>query len=208
VVETFLRTWRNQHELRTLCGFLGLLVVLYWLFLLPNTENFEISGEQCAELQKVWSEKFQKDFRFSEETITDLADCTDPIAGVAQGLLLLSTITFNIPDDEISLNYYEWAKDLKPVFHTRPMISLALQEGFNSHVPCRISEHGFCDEALLTNPLDGGAYNYNFLLYHHIRQYSDASPANKRRAKRLMRETFEKRFNFKSADAAETYDLD
>jgi len=85
VVETFLRTWRNQHELRTLCGFLGLLVALYWLFLLPNTENFEISGEQCAELQKVWSEKFQKDFRFSEETITEINTCVILTVGFTNG---------------------------------------------------------------------------------------------------------------------------
>ena len=61
-----------------------------------------------------------------------------------------------------------------------------LDQGFNSHVPCKRFPDSICDLRLEENPINGGAYNYNILFLHHLRQYSDADRQTKRRAKKLM----------------------
>ncbi|MEM9279194.1 MAG: hypothetical protein AAGA76_11525 [Pseudomonadota bacterium] len=83
-----------------------------------------------------------------------------------------------------------------------------IEEGFNSHVVCIKDTERLCDQRLEADPSTGGAYNYNVLFLHHIRQYSDASAQNKRRAKKLMQEIFDGRFNSVNPDDRTKYGLD
>ena len=126
-----------------------------------------------------------------------------------KGLMLNSAGLSKISDKKITVSTIILEKN-NPVEIANVIVHEVrhLEEGFNSHVPCTRDWTLRCDQRLEDNPLEGGAYNYNMVFLHHIRQFSDADEASKRRAKRLMQTIFEKRFNLINPKHRELYGVD
>lgn len=83
-----------------------------------------------------------------------------------------------------------------------------LEEGFNSHVKCRLDRERLCDAQLEKDPSTGGAYNHNILFLHQILEYSNADRQTKNRAKKLMQNIFDTRFNAVNPGDREKFGID
>ncbi|MEP1209291.1 MAG: hypothetical protein ABJM29_05665 [Rhizobiaceae bacterium] len=83
-----------------------------------------------------------------------------------------------------------------------------LEEGINTHVPCQRDRSMVCDAALIDDPQNGGAYNFNIYFLHLVRQHSNASAFHKKLAQRQMQTIFNNHFNQLPPDAAEKYQLE
>ena len=83
-----------------------------------------------------------------------------------------------------------------------------LEEGANTHVPCKRDSAKICDAALLDQPQKGGAYNFNIYFLDLVRQRSNASDLHKKLARRDMQKIFDTHFNTLPEGAAKRYDLD
>ncbi len=82
-----------------------------------------------------------------------------------------------------------------------------LQEGVNSHVPCKRQRNTTCDARLEENLLEGGAYNYNVLYLHRLIEYGTISRSQKYSASTLLEDVLETRINAISAKAFQKYSL-
>ena len=83
-----------------------------------------------------------------------------------------------------------------------------LEEGVNTHVPCKRDSTKICDAELLDQPQEGGAYNFNIYFLDLVRQRSNASEFHKKLARRDMQKILNAHFNKLPEGAAERYDLD
>ncbi|MGI9352712.1 MAG: hypothetical protein ACR2O3_14200 [Rhizobiaceae bacterium] len=126
-----------------------------------------------------------------------------------KGLMLNSAGLSDITEKRIALSTIILEKN-NPVEIANVIIHEVrhLEEGFNSHVPCTRDWALTCDQRLNDDPFEGGAYNFNMVFLHHVRQFSDADDTSKRRARKLMQPIFEKRFNLISPKDREKYGLD
>lgn len=70
-----------------------------------------------------------------------------------------------------------------------------LDQGYNSHVPCRTDKKSRCDLRLEDDPLTGGAYNYNVVFYDQLVRGDDARRSMKYAASKLLRAILETKFN-------------
>ena len=70
-----------------------------------------------------------------------------------------------------------------------------LEQGINTHVPCKAETGLTCDRRLDLNPNVGDAYSYNMLFLHQVRQSERATRYEKKLAAREMQSIFDKRFN-------------
>jgi len=232
----------NKRELKSLLLFFATLAAIYVFFVVPKMEDFSLSAGECDELNHLWQAKYRTDFEFTDWPVEEF-DCLSEDSGMARALYFIDTLEIHAPDDATKIDFYEWAKGIKPHFNKRPMIALAgsslferneitinsaillknnpveiagtlihelrhLDEGYNSHVACAKNPAKACDARLEENPLSGGAYNYNFLFYHQVREFSNASAFEKKLARQLMQETFDEKFNDTPANARTRYDLD
>ncbi len=82
-----------------------------------------------------------------------------------------------------------------------------LEEGKNTHVPCRREPSKMCDPSLLDDPQKGGAYNFNIYFLDLVRHHSNASTLHKKLARRDMQKIFETFFNSLPDNAAQRYQL-
>lgn len=232
----------NRREFKSLLLFFVTLAAIYVFFVMPKVNDFSLSERQCNTLNHLWQTKYRTDFEFTDWPVKEF-DCLSESSGMARALHFIDTLQIYPPDDEAKIDFYEWAKGIKPRFNKRPMVTLAgsslferneitinsaillknnpveiagtlihelrhLDEGYNSHVACAKSPTKACDARLEENPLSGGAYNYNFLFYHQVREFSNASAFEKKLARHLMQETFDEKFNATPANARTRYDLD
>jgi len=83
-----------------------------------------------------------------------------------------------------------------------------LEETKNTHVPCEREPSQSCDASLLTDPQNGGAYNFNIYFLDQVRQNSNASAFHKKLASREMQVIFNNRFNQMSENAPTRYQLE
>lgn len=82
-----------------------------------------------------------------------------------------------------------------------------LEQGINTHVPCRADSGLTCDRRLDLNPQTGDAYSYNMLFLHQVRLSSTATRYEKTLAKREMQRIFDVRFNQVDPDLHKTLKL-
>lgn len=232
----------NKSELQSLVIFFGILAIFYMVFVLPQIDDFQLSDQKCEELNRLWLTKYQDDFDFSAEWPIDEFDCLSEDSGMARALHFLDTLIIEPPEGEPAVDFYEWAKSLKPRFNKRIMRQFAgysflennqidlnaitlgqnnpvqiagiiihelrhLEEGYNSHVPCKNNPLLTCDALLEEQPQQGGAYNYNVYFYHQVRQFSNASSYEKKLARQLMQTTFDEKINSTSANDRQRYDV-
>jgi hypothetical protein len=83
-----------------------------------------------------------------------------------------------------------------------------LEEGYNTHVPCKNDKKLTCDSRLEDNPAKGGAYNYNILFLNQLRYSPKADRTVKRVAKKEMLRLLASKFNEVGATALQKYALD
>ncbi len=70
-----------------------------------------------------------------------------------------------------------------------------LDQGYNSHVPCKTDSKNQCDMRLENDPLNGGAYSYNVAFYDQLRQDVNATRSIEYVASKLLKSTIEGKFN-------------
>ena len=70
-----------------------------------------------------------------------------------------------------------------------------IEQGYNSHVPCRTDQTRQCDVRLEADPLAGGAYSYDALFYNQIMKDANSTRSMKYAASKLLKSTFETKFN-------------
>ena len=232
-----------KKELRGLGFFALALLTAYIVFVYPHTHDFETSDLQCSELNAFWIDKARKDFAFSPAWDEGTFDCPSKEAGMARALHFISRLDGPMEGKQPRQSFYEWAKDLKPVFNTRILYGLAgrarfderaidlspllltknnwiniagvlihelrhLEQGFNSHVPCTANADNVCDAKLGPDPAQGGAYSYNVLFFHHVRQSPATSAYEKRLARDELKTLIQKRFNTISPAARKRFGAD
>ncbi|NRB30252.1 MAG: hypothetical protein HRU27_06625 [Rhizobiaceae bacterium] len=82
-----------------------------------------------------------------------------------------------------------------------------LEQGVNTHVPCKAEPGLACDRELDLNPETGDAYSYNILFLRDVRGSSTTSSYEKKLATREMQSIFNKRFNAVAPDLFKTLQL-
>lgn len=112
----------NRSELRFLLIYVICIAVFIWF--LPSGDS-ELSTQKCNELYKLGEEKYSKDFKFDETWNFAEFQCNSHEAAMLSALNFLETVKTNLPKDEIDFDFYQWARQVKPVFTKRRIIGFS-----------------------------------------------------------------------------------
>jgi len=135
----------NNNELRFLliCAiFLGSVI---WF--LPSTD-YELTQSECDKLIKLGNEKYRKDFEFDSSWDFEKPLCNSPEITVLNALYFLDTTVTLLPSDEQEFDFYDWAKQLKPILRRQDILAFSGVANFEEN-SIAISNH----ELEKTNPV-------------------------------------------------------
>jgi len=102
------------------------------------------------------------------------------------------------------LDKHNWVKIAGIIIHELRH----LEQGVNTHVPCRKDPAKSCDMRLADKPSQGGAYSYNILFFDQVRNSAATTRYEKKLAEREMVSILESRFNVIGPEDFARYGLD
>jgi len=105
-----------RTELRSLVILAGVLVAIFVFFIRPETGDFGLSSDHCAELNRLWKTKYRRDFTFSAGWAADPFECNSPESGMARALKFIDELRIRPQAGKESFDFYRWAVARKAVF--------------------------------------------------------------------------------------------
>lgn len=112
----------NRQELKffVLCAvFFGAVI---WF--LPSTK-YELTQSQCDNLIKLGSEKYRKEFEFDSSWDFEKSLCNSAEIAVLSALHFLDTTVTILPSAEKEFDFYNWAKQLKPILRRKDILAFS-----------------------------------------------------------------------------------
>ena len=94
------------------------------IWFLPSTD-FEPTQSQCDKLIKLGNEKYRKDFEFDNSWNFEKPLCNSPEIKVLNALHFLDTTVTLLPSAEQELDFYDWAKQLKPILRRQDILAFS-----------------------------------------------------------------------------------
>ncbi len=217
----------QRKEMRSFLIFCVCIALSLYIFSPSHKTDFSLSAKECANLNMLWQTQYQNDFQFDDTWSFAPFECGSTDAKMAHALFLIDTMKST---GSKNFDFYNWIKDVDPVFSRRLMFGYSgasyfgahradlnidklritnpveiagivihetrhLDQGYNSHVPCKTDHKNQCDIRLQADPLKGGAYNYNVIFYQQLQQDKSATRSVKYIASKLLKSTLETKFN-------------